>query len=512
MSFLNALDPNVACRELRELLLASADALGTTPARIPHSFDVSELLAFATRRATARDVKRQPRIHLPLLAATGVALALSGRDEEGVGLLRRGYRDAGTNQTRAQYLYRIGYHSEHRRGDAHAARETLHRAYVLSERSRRLRGEILLALGTVEASTGSIGSAERALSGALDLSLRELEPHALLRASDVATLRADFGTAVDLNRRSHALFRAREDFLGMKVCDSNLAILRLERSELTEASELLDRVIEQGLRVLDICRLGRDYNNRAVLLSQAGDPAAARDSVIEAIRFHEAFGRKALLIGNYQNLGGYLVQLGETDAALAAFDTAAGLARRLNLVHREFQVLAHLLLMAALHRLAFPELRSVRDRCRHLMESDAESLSKKSLVSFARAMDGFARHRELLEPNGHARGSHGSLAGPDGWEALGRLVPSPDACDFTTQLERRLGEGLPGRDVPPNDDLARFLMQFIGEFFKSGNYTREFSITQERAKRHLRWMCRMGLIEQRGARKASRYSLAFHRS
>jgi len=103
------------------------------------------------------------------------------------------------------------------------------------------------------------------------------------------------------------------------------------------------------------------------------------------------------------------------------------------------------------------------------------------------------------------------LSGAEGSDSLERLLGRAGDLDLESILTKRLGDGVPGRNVPSPDNLKRFILQFLGGFFRSGDYTREFTLPQERAKRHLRRMCVRGLIEREGMRKASRYCLAFHR-
>ena len=61
------------------------------------------------------------------------------------------------------------------------------------------------------------------------------------------------------------------------------------------------------------------------------------------------------------------------------------------------------------------------------------------------------------------------------------------------------------------EKVASFLMLFAGEWFRNGDYAREFALSPNVSKRHLKSLCLGGLLELTGTRKAAKYVLAFHR-
>jgi tetratricopeptide (TPR) repeat protein len=366
-------------------------------------------------------------------------------------------------------------------------------------------------LGTVDLHLQHIDSAQRSFRSALDLHIKELEPQLLLRLGITEAMQSRPDRAIDLNRKSHALFAEQRDWRGMKLADASLGEHYIDDREFAAARDTLEPVVAEGFRMLDLERLGHDYGHLSVARAELGDAAGARDAILEAIRFHHARGHRVSLVGDYQNLGDCLAELGDHDAALAALDTALVLSRQQELAHDEFQVLSRLVAICARHGVIPDVMPHVMDRCRALMHVHSELLTKESLLHFARSLQGIVGSPSLRGPRSYPPPDPLRLGTPAGHERLGLLLPKPQETDFAARLRQSLQDGLPGRDVPSCDELHPFLWQYKGEFFKSGNYTREFGITQERAKRHLRSMCVSGIIERQGSRKASRYALAFHR-
>jgi tetratricopeptide (TPR) repeat protein len=299
----------------------------------------------------------------------------------------------------------------------------------------------------------------------------------------------------------------------MKTADANLALLLLEQSDPASARDALERAIAEGVRVLDIPRLGRDYNNLAIACQRMNDLGAARDAFIEAIRYHTAGGQRGLLAGNYRNLGLCLAQLGELETGLAALEHGAELATDLGTINHEFEILADLLGVCIENRTRLDVIPQVLRRCQEIMDGASDRLSRDSLLQFGHAMQEIVQERQVTSLDA-ARTVYRvpQVSSPEGRKDLGKLIPTERSCNFEEVLRQRLGRGIPGRLVPKVDELRQFLMMFTGDFFKSANYTGEFGMTQERAKRHFRWMCSERVLERYGTRKASRYALAFHRN
>jgi len=511
MDVAHELDASRAHRDLRDFVLPLAVSNGEAPDRVPHSFEPDDLFRYTERLLARPEVTRDDDVHLELVALLGVAYAVAGDDEKAQKHLSRGLRHADSNQKRARFEYHLGLHHHFRRGELARAKEVLEEAYLHSERSRRLRGQILLALGTVDLRLHNVDSAQRSFRSALDLHIKELEPQLFLRLGITEAMQCRPDRAVDLNRKGHALFAEQRDWRGMKLADASLGEHYLDDGEFARARDTLEPVVAEGFRMLDLARLGHDYGHLSVARSELGDATGARDAILEAIRFHHSEGHRASLVGDYQNLGDCLAEIGDHDTALAALDTALVLSRQQELAHEEFQVLSRLVAICARHGVIPDVMPHVMDRCRALMHVHAELLTKESLLHFARSLQGIVGSPSLRGPRSYPPPDPLRLGTPDGHERLALLLPKPQETDFAARLRSTLDEGLPGRDVPPADELHPFLWQYKGEFFKSGNYTREFGITQERAKRHLRSMCVAGIIERQGSRKASRYALAFHR-
>jgi len=481
--------------------------------RIPHSFDTDALLRYSIKLASRRDVKRNTDLSRDLLARAGIAHGLCGDDATSLELFEKGLRISRGNQKKALFYYLKGFQYHHRRGEAAKAKEELVKAYKLSERSRRLRTEILLALGTTEMRLGCLLSAKQSIRAANDLHVRDLVPHGLMRLSVAFMRDGDYETAAQLNRRSFSLFRRGGDWLGMKIADANLALLLLQQDDPVSAREALERAIEEGVRVLDIPRLGRDYNNMAIACQRMNDQEAERSALIEAIRYHSAAGMMGLLAGNYRNLGLCLAELGEIEAGLAALEYGARLAYELGMPNHEFEILADLLTVCMKHRTRLGVIPQLLSRCQEIMDIASDRLSRDSLLQFGNAMQEILHEQQIVTPEKVIVPSKvPDVSTAEGRTTLARMIPQQESCNFEDLLKRRLGNGIPGRLVPRVDDLRQFLMMFAGDFFKSANYTGEFGMTQERAKRHFRWMCTEGVLERFGSRKASRYALAFHRN
>ncbi len=511
MSLLRALDPNFAKRELRARILVIQEQLGLRDP-VPHSFETDALLKHAIRIVSRRDLKRRTDLARELLAAAGTAYGLIGDDAASWELFEQGLKLSRRNQKKARFHYLRGFQYYHRRGEAAKAKEELLQAYRLSERSRRLRTESLLALGTAEMRLGCLPGAKHSFSAALDLHVTDLAPHALLRLSVAYMREGDHESAAQLNRRSYSLFRRHGNWLGMKTADANLALLLLAQHEPAPAREALERAVAEGVRVLDLPRLGRDFNNLAIACREMGDLEASRDALVQAIRYHGASGRRSLLAGNYRNLGLCLADLGQLEAGIASLEHGARMANELGMPNHEFEILADLLTVCLENETRVEAIPGLLRRCHEIMDIAADRLSRDSLLQFGQAMQEIVEQQKLgavKKPRGSVKTSH--VASTDGRNRLREIVPSEESCDFDGLLRRKLGRGIPGRLVPDVSELRQFLMMFAGDYFKSASYTGEFGMTQERAKRHFRWMCGQGVLERYGTRKASRYALAFHR-
>jgi len=507
---LRSFDPNYARRQLRELLVQLGDEFRLTR-DVPHSFDTAPLIDHAlevlAHPGLSKDVEQQHE----LMARAGVVCALCGREEEALDLFERGLRSTRSNQRRARFQFHIGHHHHERRGQLSAAREALVEAFVLSERSRRLRTETLLALGSTEARLGLHEAALKSLESALELHVRDLEPHALMRQGIVHMDLGDHETAFKLNRKSSSLFASHRDWLGTIVADRNLAVLLLNDGDAAQARRILEKTVTEENRVLDLQYLGRDYNNLSVAYSRLGDHEASRDALMNAIRYNAALGRKRLLAGNYHNLGIALAALDDLGGALAAFERALDLSREISAVDFEFQTLTDVVDTALRHQDAFDVLSGVLRRSYEVLDEHADALTSERVLEFGRVTQGLIGNPRIRSFRTGRSGLRIRIASRDGRRALEEMTPSAADSDFEGLLQARLGDGMRGRFVPSVDDLRRFLLLFTGDYFKSGNYTGEFALTQERAKRHLRWLCGEGIIERFGTRKASRYALSFHR-
>ncbi len=512
MTLLRAFDSNFAKRQLREHLCFVRKEL-VEGANIPHSFETEPLLECSLKMATRRGVRRHPYVFHTLLSQAGIAHGLCGDDATSRDLFDRGLRTSTNNQERAHFHYLRGYYHFHRRGETAQAKEDLSEAYELSERSRRLRTQILLALGTVNFDMGCLDGAAEYFKAAHGLHLRDLEPHALLRLGVVRMKQSNYDLAKALNRKSHRLFKRFRNWRGMLAADSNLAVLYLDQGDAASAAQLLEPLVAVRRKLLDLSQLGQACNNLAVACKRTGRPATARDALLEAIRYHTALGRKRLLSGNYRNLGQCLVEIGEVEAGIAALDHALGLAREIGAKDQEFKALTDLLTACVHQNDCHDGIPSFLHRCYEILETVPNELPKDAVVDFSRASGQVLARPEIpLLRKGRDVREPRRVSSKAGREALRALAPSASDCDFDAMLTNKLGKGIPGRLVPRVDYLHRFLMMFTGDFFKSAHYTGEFNTTQERAKRHFRWLCGEKIIERSGVRKSSRYALAFHRN
>jgi tetratricopeptide (TPR) repeat protein len=293
-----------------------------------------------------------------------------------------------------------------------------------------------------------------------------------------------------------------------------LGVLRLAEGKPGAAEQIWERQVLESHRVLDIPMLARTYNNLGVSRARQGDYRGACRALVAAIPYHATSGRRRYLAGTYRNLGLYLAQLGEVETAMAAFERALALASEVEQRDHELETLTDLLSTCLERRTHLSAVPRVLRRAYEILETSAPGeLREATLLSFSRLTHDVLAKAGGVAPvkaRATARGE-AELASFEGRTALRAMLPRDEDSDFPGMLSLRLGEGPRGRHVPPADELASFLMLFTGQYFKSANYTREFAISQERAKRHLRWLCNAGVIERFGSRKASRYALAFHR-
>jgi hypothetical protein len=503
MSLLRELDPNHARRRLRDLLLTVTDG------PVPHSFEPADLLRLSDRLTARRSIRRERGRYLPLLSAACSAHALVGDEEACVRLTEDGIRSSPSGADQAQFYYVRGYQHHHRRGESERALEALQAGLERTVWERRLKSKIALAMGIVELDGGRLGDAERSLRTVLDLRVGEFEAHAVLCLGLVKSAGGEIAEGKALIARSRDLFRRDGNVQGVVSADAGLGFAHLHEGANESARERYEAVVEARRRLLDLSRIGRDLNNLAVACQRVGDFASAGAALEEAARINAASNRRMLLSGNLHNLGLCYAELGATDLAVAAFEESIRHAYESAASTNEFHALVDALKLCVRTESLQGLVPQILPRCFAFVEEGSDAVSKRLLLEFVKLTPAiFARCRPGRRIT---RCWPPRLATREARSALRSRLGSDLNETLAQRFYERIGDGIAQRFVPSLADLKGFLLSFTGDLFVSGNYTREFGLTQLRAKGHLRVLAEKCVTERLGVRKGAKYALAFHR-
>ncbi len=510
-TFLRAFDPNLARRQLHDTLYVLGKHLGMDPATLPHTFDTEALLSFAQSLIRRREV-RDGVLFLDLLERTGVAVALCGEEDVAERLFTRGLRSAREPKEQARFHYLIAHHIHFRRGRLAEAKKRLQQALAKTETQRNLKSRALLLLGRIARQTQDAEGAEAAYRQVLNSGVLEYRPLALQYMGILSMTQDRYEDAVALNRKAHAAMKRRGLTLAMMQVDADLSAFHLARGQYRLAQSILEDVVARNVELLDLNSAGNTYNNLAMAFHKQDKDAAARDAYLQALRFQAATGRKHHMATTYRNLGITLCRLRDAETAFAAFETAIALAEEIASPEEEFRSRTEALDAILRTGIRVGCVPGFVARCDDILRTSEKGLSQHSLRAYPRVLGKLVLGRTparlaRIKARGPSR-----LSTPQGRASLKRLTSAIVENEFEAKLSERIGSGLPGRHGPRPEQLRAFLMLFAGDYFQFKHYAREFPLSPARVKHQLRELCRRGIIELDGTRKAAKYSLAFHRT
>jgi len=509
VSVLRSYDPNFHRRRLRELLLElPSDRRGEFD--VPHSFDTDALLDVA-RVAIGRVPADGGELQEELLVRTGVVTALLGDEHEALALFERGMLEADDDLRRGRFRFLVGHYVHQRTGRTRAAWRELERAVALIPANRPLHHEVQLAIGHNARVVGDHGYATRSYEAVLGTA-REFDPHARLGLSNVHADQHHMEEARDLAHEAIRGFEALGERLGVLTAEAHLATLSLASGDAAGARASLERVVAERERTHDVMRLAKSYNNLAVACRRLGDFEGACRYLSRAIRTNEGLGRSRLLAANYHNLGRTLLESGDEEAALSAFERAIFIAHRVGSAEREFESIAEVVTLLAGRPGREKIVRDLIARGGVLTDGDGGTLSREALIAFARSSLQEVDRVDALSASPVARGGWPiSLGTAAGRERMGRLVAMETVGVGLSAVRRRLHDSFRYRGAPAVEKIAEFLLSFAGELFQNSDYAQEFDLSHDVAKRQLRTLCQVGILELTGQRKAARYALSFQR-
>lgn len=496
-------DSNRARRELRRVLLEVADTLALPAASVPHSYDSSDLLSAADKAAGRRGLGTEPELRAELFARIGIAACLEGQLERGRRAFERGRRAAEDGPERARFTYLSAVYGHAHRGDHGAAKRELEDALADSELARRLRTEIRIALGRACLRLGDRFLAEEHLSDVLELGVTEYHPVALHELSRVHLTRGEFAEAKRLATAALADANPVTDPTLPFDIRTTLADVAFASGNVEGAARLYESTAAEQDRMLAIEGAARSYRKLGTARRALGRHGSALDAFGSSIRFYTITGHEARLSEMYERLGGCFVALADGDAARGAY--ALAVSRAIEAESPDLELAA---LCGALHapeRLGLSEeqVSQALGRCKQLVQDDESALSPETLRTFARVVLPFIGSERAIRTRRRspALGSESMR--------LARFVVRPNV------LERAFDAALPDelgiRWAPPREAIRSFLLLFTGDRFKHADYAGEFLLSPGHAKRHLKELRERGVLELRGQRKGSAYTLSFHR-
>jgi len=315
--------------------------------------------------------------------------------------------------------------------------------------------------------------------------------------------------ATRLVKRARRLRQSARDEEGVANCDAFLATWHLKDEKWQPALEILDRVRPVYYRTLNLQELAVTDHNRGIALSNLKLHDESQVAYGMAARLHNENGA---LVPTHQTLRSYALNFSraaEIDAALAHLHMAAEMAASSGLPVERFRHLQEQLGLMGSHRTSLKAVPFVLAQAYEAFAEAYDDLPKEHLVAFTRACAalGYAgasvpRHEHESKPRDFPK--VGALQRARAF-ASDALTPHLDAA-----LREQVATALPQKWQSRTEGLVGFLMGFVGDWFRNGDYQQEFLISQGNAKHHLRELRAAGLIEQQGIKKGAKYHLNFH--
>jgi tetratricopeptide (TPR) repeat protein len=504
---LRASDPNASRRTLHDLLFETHLEFAIDRSSIPHTYDTDELLDYAEKTLRRRDM-RGTEMHHQLLYRTGIAYCTTGSGDKGRELFEKGIRASDYPPDQALFRYAIGHWNHTLAGERREAKRVLLEARRQSERGRHLRTEIDLLLGSIHCGEGDGFAAQRRFERILNRGVLELRPMARIKNTRALIVQGLLDEAEAENARAEKMLEEPGfgDWLLRIACLENQAEIHMKRGEYEKALRVQGRVLEENHRRLHTDRLAIEYGNYALLCRRLGYLDEALEASLNAIR-HASLKQGRIPIRLQRNLAILLNEMGHHGEALAAIDQCLDLSRKSRFRDFEFKSL-----VAAMDTLASIErtepVPAILGRCGVLLDRHREDLPREALEEYVEVT---ARLGLVKAAGSRAREVKRLSSAADRAALAKRLGDAARTPNYERDLRQGIGGGMGFEDAPEPGPLARFLMLFAGDHFKSMSYQREFQKTQPRAKYHLQWLVNNGLLERLGTRKASTYILAFHR-
>jgi tetratricopeptide (TPR) repeat protein len=287
----------------------------------------------------------------------------------------------------------------------------------------------------------------------------------------------------------------------------NRAELLQKQGDYEKALRVQSEVLHEHHKRLNIERLAIEYGNYALLCRRTGRLDQALEASLEAVR-HASVRPGRVPFRLQRNLATLLNQMGRRGEALAVLDQCLEASRKSRFRDIEFKSLCTAIQTLSDMGRGEP-IPTLLARCRELLDAHRSEIPREALEEYVEATSGLgaikatsaARLREVKRLSSAA--DRAALA-----ELHGDRARTPN---YERDLRQGIGDGIGFDDAPEPAPLARFLMLFAGDHFKSMSYQREFQTTQPRAKYHLQSLVGKGVLERLGTRKASTYILAFHR-
>lgn len=508
MSSLIPRDVNAARREMRGLLLHYADVLGLDLEAIPHSYDSEALIrssrsALATRRRLDGEAKQEFR------AALAFVLRRGGDVDGASELLDEGIREALFDGDQAYFHYLRASLIFGAKGQTSAVREEVQRAIDLGQMGRRIRAWAQVLLAESLADLGYHAQAREAVREGLSMRVNEVNPALHTKLANIAHDEGDLKEAHRLIKRARKMYLARRNENGVATCDAFLAAWHLRAEEWQAALDILDAIRPVYYRTLNLRQLAVTDHNRGYALARLAHYDEALASFGAAARLHNENGS---LTRTQETLRAHAMvysRAGEIDVSLAHLHVAAEISADLGLPTQRFRHLQAMLEIMARNRTGLKAVPYVLSRAYEVLEPASDDLDKKFLLAFTQscAALGYAGasvpRRELEAkprdfPKVSALGQARSFASVT-------LTPHLDGA-----LREQIATSLPQKWQSRTEGLVGFLLGFVGDWFRNGDYQQEFLISQGNAKHHLRELRAAGLIEQQGIKKGAKYHLNFH--
>lgn len=505
---LRSTDPNAARRTLHDYLFETHLEFAIDRSTIPHTYDTDELLEHAEKTLRRRDLRGTEMWHY-LLYRTGIAYCTTGNLDKGHELFEKGTRASDYPPDQALFRYAIGHWVYRNAGKRREAKKILLKARMQSERGRHLRTEIDLLLGSIHCAEDDGFSGQRRFERILDRGVLELRPMARIRNTRALMLQGLIDEAWTENERAEQMLEEPGfgDWRLRVACKENSAELLMRMGDFEKALRVQRVVYDEHHRRLNMERLAIESGNYAVLLRRTGRLDEALDASLDAVRF-ASLRPGRIPVRLQRNLAELLNVLGRYGEALAAVDQCLEVSRKNKF--RDFEFKSLVTGIQTLSEMGRTDsIHALLARCGEILDRHRDEVPRDALESYVEVTAGLtglkapstARAREVKRLASAAdRAAYAEL--------LGDRARTPN---YERDLRQSIGNGLGFEDAPEAGPLARFLMLFAGDHFKSMSYQREFQTTQPRAKYHLQWLVNNSLLERLGTRKASTYILAFHR-